>query len=183
MKYYNRIIGIMEEKIKNFSKKISNGINTKKKRDFVFDMIYGLIASSSCNLSEIGRSLNEEITLKALEKRLCRNLDEFNNGKEIVSSYEDIENKTIFENYEKEIKGKIDEDTVFCFDPGDLTKKYTTKFEGIDIIKDGSTGEYAPGYHMIEVAGLSKKEKLPIPVYTRLFSAQEKEWFFFILYG
>ena len=139
-------------------------------------MIYGLMASSSCHLSEIARSLNEDISLRALVKRLCRNLDEFNNGKEIVSSYEDIENKTIFENYEKEIKGKIDEDTVFCFDPGDLTKKYTTKFEGIDIIKDGSTGEYAPGYHMIEVAGLSKKEKLPIPVYTRLFSAQEEEF-------
>ena len=134
------------------------------------------MASSSCHLSEIARSLNEDISLRALVKRLCRNLDEFNNGKEIVSSYEDIENKTIFENYEKEIKGKIDEDTVFCFDPGDLTKKYTTKFEGIDIIKDGSTGEYAPGYHMIEVAGLSKKEKLPIPVYTRLFSAQEEEF-------
>ena len=29
---------------------------------------------------------------------------------------------------------------------------------------------------MIEVAGLSKKEKLPIPVYTRLFSAQEEEF-------
>ena len=176
MKYYNRIIGIMEEKIKNFSKKISNGVKGKKKRDFIFDMIYGLMASSSCHLSEIARSLNEDISLRALVKRLCRNLDEFNNGKEIVSSYEDIENKTIFENYEKEIKGKIDEDTVFCFDPGDLTKKYTTKFEGIDIIKDGSTGEYAPGYHMIEVAGLSKKEKLPIPVYTRLFSAQEEEF-------
>ena len=31
MKYYNRIIGIMEEKIKNFSKKISNGVKGKKK--------------------------------------------------------------------------------------------------------------------------------------------------------
>jgi len=48
------------------------------------------------------------------------------------------------------------------------------KFEGMDTIKDGSTGEYAPGYHMIEVAGLSKNEKLPIPVYTRLFSALEE---------
>ena len=27
---------------------------------------------------------------------------------------------------------------------------------------------------MIEVAGLSKTEKLPIPVYTRLFSAKEE---------
>lgn len=173
MNNYSKIISNMEEKIKNFSKKISNGVDCKKKRDFVFDMLYGIIASSSCHLSEIGRSLNEKITLKALDKRLSRNLDEFNNGKEADSTYEDVRNKIIFENYENEIKNKIDEDTVFCFDPGDLTKKWTKKFEGIDIIKDGSTGEYNPGYHMIEVAGLSKKEKLPIPVYTRLFSALE----------
>lgn len=174
MNNYNKIISNMEEKIKNFSNKISKGIETKKKRDFVFEMIYGLLASSSCHLSEIGRSLNENITLKALVKRLSRNLDEFNNGKEIESVYEDVRNKIIFENYEEEIKNKIDENTVFCFDPGDLTKKWTSKFEGIDIIKDGSTGEYNPGYHMIEVAGLSKTEKLPIPVYTRLFSAKEE---------
>lgn len=174
MNNFTKIISNMEEKIKNFSKKISEGIDVKKKRDFIFEMIYGLMASSSCFLSEIARSLNEDITLKALEKRLARNLEEFNNGKEENSIYEDVRNKIIFENYENEIKDKIDDNTVFCFDPGDLTKKFTTKFEGIDTIKDGSTGEFKPGYHMIEVAGLTKKEKLPIPVYTRLFSAQEE---------
>lgn len=174
MNNYSKIISNMEEKIKNFSKKICEGIKEKKKRDFIFEMIYGIIAASSCFLSEIARSQKENITLKATVKRLSRNLEEFNNGKEIESTYEDVRNKIIFENYEKEIKSKIDENTVFCFDPGDLTKKWTTKFEGIDTIKDGSTGEYNPGYHMIEVAGLSAKEKLPIPVYTRLFSALEK---------
>ena len=138
-------------------------------------MLYGLIASNSCLLSEIARSLKEEITLKALVKRLSRNLKEFNNdSEEGNSTYEDVRNKIIFENYENEIKDKIDDNTVFCFDPGDLTKQYTTKFEGIDTIKDGSTGEFKAGYHMIEVAGLTKNEKLPVPVYTRLFSAQEE---------
>lgn len=175
MNNYTKIISNMEEKIKNFSKKISEGIDKKKKRDFVFEMLYGLIASNSCLLSEIARSLKEEITLKALIKRLSRNLNEFNDdSEEGNSTYEDVRNKIIFENYENEIKDKIDDNTVFCFDPGDLTKQYTTKFEGIDTIKDGSTGEFKAGYHMIEVAGLTKNEKLPVPVYTRLFSAQEE---------
>ena len=175
MNNYTKIISNMEEKIKNFSKKISEGIDKKKKRDFVFEMLYGLIASNSCFLSEIARSLKEEITLKALIKRLSRNLNEFNNdSEEGNSTYEDVRNKIIFENYENEIKDKIDDNTVFCFDPGDLAKQYTTKFEGIDTIKDGSTGEFKTGYHMIEVAGLTKNEKLPVPVYTRLFSAQEE---------
>lgn len=174
MNNYTKIISNMEEKIKNFSKKISKGIDKKKKRDFILDMLYGLVAGSSCFISDIARSLKEDITLRALEKRLSRNLEEFNNDKEDNSTYEDVRNKIIFENYESEIKYKIDENTIFCFDPGDLTKNFTTKFEAIDTIKDGSTGEFKQGYHMIEVAGLSKKEKLPIPVYTRIFSAQEE---------
>lgn len=81
MNNYSKIISNMEDKIKNFSKKISEGIKSKKKRDFLFEMTYGLMASSSCLLSEIARSQKEDITLKAIEKRLSRNLDEFNNGK------------------------------------------------------------------------------------------------------
>ena len=70
----------MKEKLKKFSENISNGVDTKKKKDFVSEMLYGLLASSSCYLSNIARSLKEEITLKATEKRLSRNLDEFNTG-------------------------------------------------------------------------------------------------------
>ena len=103
MNNYSKIISNMEYKIKSFSEKISQGVS-KKKRDFVFDMIYGLIASSSCFLSEIARSLKEDITLKAVEKRLSRNLEEFNNGKENNSVSEEVRNKIIFENYENEIK-------------------------------------------------------------------------------
>lgn len=175
MNNYSRISSNLEEKIRNFSQKVSNRVKNKKKREFVSDMMRGLIASSSCNLANISRTLKEKekITLRAIEKRLSRNLNQFNNGSEDISTYEDIGNKIIFDNYQNEIKNKVDDNTVFCFDPGDITKQYTKKFEGIDIIKDGSTGEFRPGYHMIEVAGLTKNEKLPIPVYTRLFSQQE----------
>ena len=59
---FNTIINNMKEKSIKFSKKISKGIDTKKKRDFVSEMIYGLLASGSCYLSKIARSLKEEIT-------------------------------------------------------------------------------------------------------------------------
>ena len=35
MNNFTKIIGNMEEKIKNFSKKITERIDTKKKRDFI----------------------------------------------------------------------------------------------------------------------------------------------------
>ena len=176
MNNYSKIIFILKELIQNFSKKISKGIDNKPKENFIFDMIFGIMVASSCNISNIARSLKEGISLKALVKRLARNLSEFNNDKEDVSTYENVRNKIIFENYQEIVKNKIDENTVFCFDPGDITKKYTTKFENIDMIKDGSTGEIRPGYHMLEVAALTKKEKLPIPVYTSLFSVNEEKF-------
>lgn len=173
---FNTIINNMKEKSIKFSKKISKGIDNKKRRDFVSEMVYGLLASSSCYLSNIARSLKEEITLKATEKRLSRNLDEFNNGKEYTSTYEDVRNKILLDNYVEEVRNKIDENTVFCFDPGDIGKKYAEKLENIDTIKDGSTGEYIQGYNTIEVVGLTKNEKQPIPVYTRVFSTKEEKF-------
>ena len=74
------------------------------------------------------------------------------------------------------IKDKIDDNTVFCFDPGDLGKKNSKKLENLDLIKDGSTGEYINGYKMIEVAALTRREKLPIPVYSSLYSTKDEDF-------
>ena len=41
-------------------------------------MIYGILSSGSCLLSEIGRNLNEEISLKKTIDRLSRNLNALN---------------------------------------------------------------------------------------------------------
>lgn len=41
-------------------------------------------------------------------------------------------------------------------------------------IRDGSTGEITQGYLAIDAAVLSKKGKMPLPVYERVFSAAEK---------
>ena len=95
-------------------------------------MIYGLISSSSIYLSEIARNLKEDITLKKVVERLSNNLSTFNKGKRDY----------VWECYIDNITPKIDDSTVFCFDPGDLGKKHSTKLENLDLIQDGSTGEY-----------------------------------------
>ncbi len=138
MNNYTKIISNMEEKIKNFSKKISEGIDKKKKRDFIFEMLYGVIASNSCLLSEIARSLKEEITLKALIKRLSRNLNEFNNdSEEGNSTYEDVRNILInFYNGIKNIKNYAEETayyyegTLECEKAIGYINLYNTKSQG-----------------------------------------------------
>ena len=57
---------------------------SKPNHKFVLNMIYGLISSSSSYLSEIARSLKENITLKKNIERLSNNLTNFDKEKEIM---------------------------------------------------------------------------------------------------
>ncbi len=165
MNNYSKIINQMKEKITKFSKEISKDLSLPNCK-FVLDMTYGLISSSSSFLSEIARSLKEKICLKKVVERLSNRLSNFDKEKRDV----------VWNNYINEIQDKIDKNTVFCFDPGDLGKKHSKKLENLDLIKDGSTGEFINGYKMIEVAALTKNEKLPIPIYSNLFSSTEEEF-------
>ena len=63
----------MKRKIVNFSKKISGGLN-KSTSKFVMDMEYGLSKSKSVLLSNIARSLGENINLDNTIERLSDNL-------------------------------------------------------------------------------------------------------------
>ena len=56
------------KEIVNFSKKVT---------EFVMDMIYGILKSKSCLISEISRSLEEKINLNYTIERLCDNLNNF----------------------------------------------------------------------------------------------------------
>ena len=165
MNNYTKIINQMKEKIVTFSKNLSIDLS-KPNRKFVLNLIYGLICSSSSYLSEIARSLKENITLKKTIERLSNNLTNFYKEKRDY----------VWNNYVDKIKDKIDDNTVFCFDPGDLGKKNSKKLENLDLIKDGSTGEYINGYKMIEVAALTRREKLPIPVYSSLYSTKDEDF-------
>ena len=52
-------------------------------RKFLLQMIYGILAGNKLHLSEIARSLNENITLKKTIDRLSRNLSAFKEKKRL----------------------------------------------------------------------------------------------------
>jgi len=64
----------LREQIHHFSGKLCSGLGKVGSR-FVEEMIYGIQARGSVRLSEIGRALDERITLKKSVDRLSRNLD------------------------------------------------------------------------------------------------------------
>ena len=124
-------------------------------------MIYGLVDSQSVILSEIARVLDEDILLKKTVERLSRNLKTF-----------DEQNK-LKKNYLNEVKPHINNNTVFCCDKSDIIKPYSEKLEGLDRVRDGSKNETEKGYDTFEIAALTDHKKLPIEVYSRIYSTLE----------
>ena len=158
--YCNTLNHNLKRGILKFSEKISKNLSRPEFK-FVSQMIFGMLSSQSCMLSEIGRRLGETATLKKTIDRLSRNLKEFNNAEKL------------FENYLHSVKSQINKNTILIVDGSDITKKYTTKSECIATVRDGSTGEYKLGYHTVGVSALTLEKKMPIPVYTRIFSVKE----------
>ncbi len=154
-----------KREILNFSKKLSGGLN-KKVIKFVCDMQYGLSKSKSCLISEISRSLNENIKLKNTIERLCDNLQ----------SLSKEEAKIIKTNYLNEIKDYFPDEAISIFDDSDIVKRYGKKFEDLDKVIDASDPDkkVVNGYHVCEAVILGKNEKQPISVYSQVYSCKSK---------
>jgi len=143
-----------------FSEKICEGLNRPSFK-FITQMIYGLLNAQSCHISEVARKLNEKTSLKKTIERLCRNLKDF------------AEQEQLFANYIKKVKGCISERTILIIDGSDIAKPCSPKMEHIGSVLDGSSGKYADGYQTLGVTALTPERKMPICVYTRVYSDTE----------
>ena len=158
----------MKREILNFSKKVSNGIN-KSKSKFVMDMQYGLAKGGSVLISNIARNLDENIKLNYTIDRLCDNL---------AKLYQD-EKKMIWNNYLNEVSKNIDkENAVVLFDDSDINKEYSKKLEDLDKVIDASSKDkrIVNGYHVCEATVLTKNEKQPISIYSKIYSCKSKNF-------
>ena len=164
MNYFTTNTYELKREIVTFSKKIANGVN-KSTSKFVMDMQYGLAKSGSCLISEISRSLDEDIKLGYTVERLCDNL---------VNMYQD-ETETIWNNYLEEVKKNIkDTDNVVLFDDSDINKEYSKKLEDLDRVMDASSTDkrIVNGYHVCEATVLTKNEKQPLSIYSQIYSCK-----------
>ena len=159
---YTTLNSNLKRGILKFSEKISKKFSRPVMK-FICNMIYGILSSKSCLLSEIARNLNEKISLRKTVTRLSRNLNDFDGGEEL------------FEEYLKSIKNRYNDKSVLIIDGSDITKPASTKPEGSCEVRDGSTGEIGTGYHTLGAAVLSDR-KLPYGVYSRIYSSKEKDF-------
>ena len=167
MKYFNANNYEMKRKIVNFSKIMSRGLK-KPEQKFIGDIIYGISAAKDIKISNIAKTLKETIKLDNVIERLCLHLNKI----------KDKDKDKVTENYYKFVQTIIPEYPITIFDDSDMAKVYGKKFEDLDIVKDASAVKetYVSGYHMCNAIVLTKNEKQPMPVYSRLYSSKSKEF-------
>ena len=155
----------MKREILNFSEKIAKKLSKSEKK-FIQDIEYGIAASGSCLISDISRSLNEDIKLKNTIERLCDNLN----------SFDDTE--TLYNNYIEEIGDIYGKEPVVLFDDSDISKVYGKKFEDLDDVIDASSQnkKVTKGYHVCEATILTEKENQLISVYSQIYSCKSKDF-------
>jgi hypothetical protein len=153
----SRLEGKIKSQITRFASRLTDGW-AKPLRRFVGEMLYGLQAAQDVKVSNIARSLNEQVRLIKTENRLCRNLAR-------VDLTERINRFLVWEG-----AGAVQEDTVLALDLGDLRKTYAKAMEHLATVRDGSTGELAKGYWLCEVIAAHPYGDRIVPLYGELYS-------------
>ena len=83
MNNYTTLASQLKRGLLNFSEKLCKNLSRPTLK-FVSCMLFGLLKSQSVMLTEIARSLNEEITLKKTVDRLSRMLKGFNGSDKLT---------------------------------------------------------------------------------------------------
>jgi len=160
MTHYTTVSSNLKRGILRFSETISSGLSRPKLK-FISQLIYGMLAAHSCHLSKMARALNENISLKKTIDRLSRNLNAFD------------DRDALQDNVVEKLRSCLSDTSVLIVDGGDITKPCSPKMEYIDRVRDGSTGGYGEGYHTISVTALTPEKKMPVCVYSNVYSASE----------
>jgi len=127
-------------------------------------MLFGIQSSQDVKLSNIARSLKEEITLIRTEKRLSRNLKSAELEKELTPQLVRMGSS------------RIQPNTVLALDLSDIRKEYAQKMENLATVRDGSTGELHLGYWLCDVTGAEVNGGEIVPLYQKLYSAEAKDF-------
>jgi hypothetical protein len=149
----------LRNRIGRFSGDLCKGL-CKAAGRFVGEMVYGIQASESVMLTEVGRTLNESIPLRKTQWRLSRNLQR-----------PELE-KTLQNNVLAMAAAHVGEQTLLVIDPSDVSKKYAKKMEFLATVRDGSEHDLAQGYWTLHVIGTELDSSRMVPLYQRLYSAQ-----------
>lgn len=153
----------LKAQLTKFSSELTEGLR-KPQRQFVGEMLFGIQASQDVKLSNIARSLDEDVPLIKTEDRLSRNL-----------KAEELEDH-LSERLVAMGSRRVEASTVLCLDLSDVRKEYAKKMEYLDEVWDGSEGAVHQGYWLLSVTAAEVEGSEITPLYQKLFSARAKDF-------
>lgn len=153
----------IREQIDLFSGNLSRGL-CKAARRFVGEMIYGIQARQSVRLTEVGRSLEESVSLGKTENRLSRNLAR--------PEIREVLRGALL----REGAQRVGSETLLVLDLSDLVKPHAKKMENLARVRDGSEKEIANGYWLCQVIGVENGGREITPLYGELYSQEAEDF-------
>ena len=154
---YSKIARKLREKVTRFSGELCEGLGKTATR-FVTEAVYGILVSQSVVLTKMGRTLENDVPLKKIEERFCRQLAK-------PALWDNIQHTVLSQS-----SSRIKDDTLLVLDPSDIQKKYAKKMERLAYVRDGSDDVIGTGYWTIHVNAAELNQQKVIPLYQSLHS-------------
>ena len=154
----------MKREILHFSKKFSACLSSPEAK-FTADMIYGIVASKSCLLTQISQRLQENTKKRYTVDRLS---DHLAHGVP----------QNALRDYLRYVRSIVPSEPVIHIDDSDVIKPEGYHFESLGIVRDGSRSTpeksvFCKGYHVTEACVLTDSNH-PVSIFSELHSSTEK---------
>lgn len=160
---HSKIRSRLKAQLTRFRSELTVGLS-KPSRNFVGEMLFGIQASQDVKLSNIARSLQEDIPLLKTEDRLSRNLQA-----------EELETH-LRQGLLRLGRRRVERSTLVCLDLSGVRKEYARKMEFLDQVWDGSAAEVHPGYWLCSVIVAEVHGSERTPLYQQLFSVRTQDF-------
>lgn len=130
-------------------------ILTKPETRCLRDMAVGILKSKSIFINQIAASLREPITLKKTAKRLSEQYLKDDFAEKVRNNHLD--------------QVHIGQEDFIAVDGSDIIKKYAKHMEGLELIRDGDTGNFGLGYNFINLNAVDR-EGDNVPLFSKAYS-------------
>jgi hypothetical protein len=160
---FSHIANKLRSKITRFSGILSQDLDKTAQR-FIREAVYGIMASQSVMLTEIGRRLESRVSLKKIEERFSRQL--------IKPGIWGFLHKRILSLASNRVKDR----TLLILDISDVKKKYAEKMEYLTQVHDGSEDEIVDGYWTNQVIAAEVGSNEITPLHMSLYSQDSPDF-------
>ena len=158
-----RLAEKINRQLSEFTIHLSRGLS-KPKRKFVSQMLFGMQVARDVKLSEIVRTLEEDIKPIKIENRLSRNL-------QADSLWQGLNARVLAEGVRR-----VEQDTVIAVDLTSIEKTYAKKMDYLAQVWDGVKKETVNAYWAIEAIAADINRDWVAPLYGELYSQDADEF-------